>query len=356
MKHTSPLISAELTNRRRLLRLFAGTAVVGMAWSDVHSIATPPRFKARIGVAKLRSMQHLPLMLAYELDFFRAEGLQVEILEFDSEHLVLQALAQNKIDICLVNYATTLTQQVRGGESSAFLLLTRSPLVAMGVSLKTLPHYRDLSDLKGRRLGLLAPSPTGSLLATTLLQQAGLRLSDLVQVISHTTTDLLDQYRMGHVDALSVADPLITMLEQRGEIRVVADTRSLRGSRDIFGGDMPGEVLCSTLAFQRQQPSVCLAAAYAMIRALKWLQTAGPSDLIKAIPDHYFDSDRSVYLNAFEKLRDGFSSDGLMPFEATLTALQTVTRIDREVRPERLSLERTYTNEFAQKVKQKFKG
>ncbi len=349
-----PTLDASV-KRRCLFRLLTGVAGLGLSlWT--HSAPSQPRLKVRIGVAKLRAMQHLPLILAHELGFFRAEGLQAELFEFESEYLVLQALAQNKVDAGVANYATTLAQQVRGLESSAFLLLTRSPLVAMGVSLKTLPHYRDLQDLKGRRLGLLAPSPTGSLLATTLLQHAGLRLSDLVQVISHTTTDLLDQYRLGHIDALSVADPLITMLEQRGEIRVVADTRSLRGSRDIFGGDMPGEVLCSTLNFQRQQPLVCLALAHAMIRALKWLQTAGPSDLIKAIPDHHFDGDRGVYLTAFEKLRDGFSSDGVMSFEATLTALQTVARIDREVRPERLSLERTYTNEFVQKAKQKLRG
>jgi NitT/TauT family transport system substrate-binding protein len=166
---------------------------------------------------------------------------------------------------------------------------------------------------------------------------------------------LIDQYRLGHIDALSMVDPVITMLEQRGEIRVIADTRSLRGSRDVFGGDMPGEVLCSSFAFQRQQPTTCQTIVYAMVRALKWLQTAGPSDLIKAIPDSHFDGDRGVYLTAFEKLRDGFSTDGLMAANAALTALQTVTRIDREVRPERVSLERTYTNEFAQKAKQKLK-
>lgn len=325
-------------------------------WPWAHSVPAPSRFKARIGVAKLHTMHHLPLLLAYELGFFRAEGLQVELVAFENEHQVLHALSQHKVDIGLANYATTLAQQVRGLESSAFLLVTRSPLVAMGVSLKTLPHYRDLNDLKGRRLGLLAPSPIGSLLATTLLQHAGLRLSDVVQIISSNTADLLDQYRLGHVDALSVADPLITMLEQGGEIRVVADTRSLRGSRDIFGGDMPGEVLCSNLAFQRQQPSVCQAAVFAMVRALKWLQTAGPSDLIKALPDSHFDGDRRVYLTALEKLRDGFSSDGMMPAGSALTALQTIARIDREVRPERISLERTYTNEFAQKAKQKPKA
>jgi NitT/TauT family transport system substrate-binding protein len=231
------------------------------------------------------------------------------------------------------------------------LLLTRLPLAALGISLKTLAHYRDVSDLKGRRIGMLGPSPTAGVLAETLLRQAGLRWSDVVQVFSDNPSDLLERYRQGHLDALSVNDPWITLLEQRGEIRIVADARSLRGSRDVFGGGMPGEVLCAAASFVRQQAAVCQALVHALVRSLKWLQTAGPSDLIKAVPDPHFEGDRGVYLAAFEKLREGFSSDGLMPVELALTALQAVARIDKMVRPERFPLERTYTNEFVQKAK-----
>jgi NitT/TauT family transport system substrate-binding protein len=349
----------DCVKRRCLLRFLAGSGVAGAVWpwadslSAVASTFTP--LKIRIAVAKLRTIHHLPLVLAQELGFFQAENLHTELIEFDNEHQVFHALLQGKADIGLGNYTTLLTQQLRGVELSGFLLVTRSPLVAMGVSLKTLGHYRDLHDLKGRRIGLLTPSPIGGWLASTLLQQVGLQLSDMVQVTRQHASDLLEQYRLGLLDALSVVDPLMTTLEQRGEIRVIADTRSLRSSRDIFGGDMPGEMCCATPDFQRQHPAVCLAVSHAMVRALKWLQTAGPSDLIKVIPDAHFDGDRTAYLLAFEKLRDGFSSDGLMSSAAASTALQTLTRINRDLRPTHIALDRTYTNEFAQKTKQKFK-
>ena len=40
----------------------------------------------------------------------------------------------------------------------------------------------------------------------------------------------------------------------------------------------------------------------AMVHALKWLQTAGPSDIIKTVPESYFLGDRALYLAAFTLL------------------------------------------------------
>jgi len=45
-----------------------------------------------------------------------------------------------------------------------------------------------------------------------------------------------------------------------------------------------------------------------MVHALKWLQTAGPSDLIKTVPENHFQGDRALYLAAFERAPDVWSA------------------------------------------------
>ena len=48
--------------------------------------------------------------------------------------------------------------------------------------------------------------------------------------------------RSGQIDAMSNTDPVMTMLEQKGEVKVVSDTRTLKGTVDVFLAIERGEV------------------------------------------------------------------------------------------------------------------
>ena len=45
--------------------------------------------------------------------------------------------------------------------------------------------------------------------------------------------------KKGEIDAISNLDPMMTKLEQEGDIKVVADSRTEEGTRAIFGGSNP---------------------------------------------------------------------------------------------------------------------
>mgnify|MGYP000887145100 FL=1 len=93
------------------------------------------------------------------------------------------------------------------------------------------------------------------------------------------------------------------------------------------------------------------------MHALKWLQTAGPGDIIKTVPeDAYLLGDRALFLASFDKVREAISPDGLVPDEGPVTALRALARVDAIAKPERIDLSKTYTNEFARKSKDRFKA
>ena len=166
---------------------------------------------------------------------------------------------------------------------------------------------------------------------------------------------LRHQVRSGGMDAFCMDHAMVAALEQRGEVRVVADTRSLKGTLDMFGGPMPGAVVCASAGYIQQHPDVCQATANAVVRALKWLRTAGPSDLIKALSSVSLDAERVNYLAALEKSRDGFSGDGVLSDAAAATALAAVSRLDARVSLSRARLAQLFTNEFALRAKARFR-
>jgi NitT/TauT family transport system substrate-binding protein len=66
-------------------------------------------------------------------------------------------------------------------------------------------------------------------------------------------------------------------------------------------------------SLHQKYPNTTQALTNAMVRALKWIQKAGPSDIIKAVPESYLLGDRSLYIDAFMKVRQAISPDGYFP-------------------------------------------
>jgi NitT/TauT family transport system substrate-binding protein len=245
---------------------------------------------------------------------------------------------------------------MRGQSLQSFVLQGRTLQIVVGVSTKTFAHYRQLSDLRGKRVGVQAIGSPAHRVARAVFSQGGLRSDDVQFVAMPNAWAAVSAFRNGALDAISYTDPTVTQLEQAGELKVVADTRSVRGNADVFGGPMPSACLCATSGFLTQFPRASQAMTDAMVHALKWLQTAGPSDIIKVVPERYFQGDRSLYLSAFNRVREAWSPDGLMPAEGPEIAARLVAQFDEPGSMDRFDLASTFTNVFALKAKARFRA
>ena len=97
------------------------------------------------------------------------------------------------------------------------------------------------------------------------------------------------------------------------------------------------------------------ALANAIVRADKWIQAAGPGDIIKAVPESYLLGDRAVYIDAFLAAKGALSPDGMIPEEGADTALRALASIDpRSPKDAKLDLAAVYTNDFVKKANAKY--
>ena len=342
---------------QRGMQLSVAAALLGVQPSlDAQGVLKPMSdMRVAIGAQQTASLSNLPLLLAHELGFFKAEGIVLDWVPLASEAAGTQALAKGQIQMVSCDFAHTLLHDARGGELTAFVVQARTPQMVFGVLPRALAGYRQFSDLKGRRVCTLPPSVASQLVIHRLMQDAGLSGVELSIVSFAESADLLDQVRNGGMDALCMDHAMVAALEQRGEVRVVADTRTLKGTLEVFGGPMPGAVVCASAQYIQQHPAVCQGVANAVVRALKWLRTAGPSDLVKALASVSLDADRVNYLTALEKSRDGFMGDGVLSDAAATTALAAVNRMDARVPLSRVKLMQAFTNEFALNAKARFR-
>ncbi|NBQ40361.1 MAG: ABC transporter substrate-binding protein, partial [Alphaproteobacteria bacterium] len=167
---------------------------------------------------------------------------------------------------------------------------------------------------------ILFDHPEGEADEATL--RAGLAPSEWQLVTLGGSAGALQALRTGQVDALCWGEPVMTLLEQRGELRIAGEARTLKGAEGVFGGPMPGVCLHATQEFVQRHPATCLALATGVVRALRWLQTAGPRDILRTVPEPYLMGDLGLYLAAFERVRESYSTDGLISAEGGRTALR----------------------------------
>jgi NitT/TauT family transport system substrate-binding protein len=309
--------------------------------------------KVSIAVGGKNLFYYLPLTIAEQLGYFKDEGLEVEISDFAGGSKALQALIGGSADVVSGAFEHTINMQAKGQMITAFVLQGRAPQIVFGVSNKTLPNYKSIADLKGKKIGVSAPGSSTNIMANFVLSKGGLKPTDVSFIGVGTSAGALSALRSGQIDAISNLDPVITMLQQKNEIRVIADTRKLSDTNAFFGGPMPAGTLYATEAFVKKYPNTTQALTNAMVRALKWLQTAGPSDIVKVVPESFLLGDRALYLSAFMNIRGALSPDGSFPDAGAATALRTLTAFEPELASKKIDLSKTFTNEFVKKANAK---
>ena len=340
--------------RRTILKSLAAAPVLA-AFPHVWAQAgKPEKPKLTVAVGGKNLFYYLPLTIAEQLGYFKDEGLQVEIPDFAGGAKALQALVGGSADVVSGAYEHTINMQAKNQPIMSFVLQGRAPQIVLAVSTRNMPGYKSIADLKGKKIGVTAPGSSTAMMASYVLAKAGLKASDVSFIGVGASSGAISAVKSGQVDAIANLDPVITMLQRDNLIKVVADTRTLKDTQSVYGGPMPAACLYTPVKFVQDNPGTTQALANAMVRALRWLQKAGPSDIVKTVPDSYLLGDRALYLAAWERVREAISPDGLMPEAGPATALRMLQTFEDSLKGKPIDLGKTYTNNFARKAAAKY--
>lgn len=344
-----------MRGRRLCLKAGLGLAVAGVAGRA--ALAQPGRRQAvRVVVQHPEQLKLLPLFLAHHLGYFQAEGLDVALLPLPAPLRPADALQALQADVFAGAFERTVLRQAQGQAERAFVALATAPQVALGVAPGVLSAHTQPVELAGARIGVPALGTLGHRVAQWVLWRAGLRSSDMHFVELPTLEDALLAFRMGAIEAISYTDPLITQLEQSGSIRLVSDTRSLRTSQQVFGGPVLCACLSADDSFLQRRPEAAQGLANGVVRALKWLQTATPVDLVSHLPSEGWWTDRALFLAAFNRSRETLTPDGRIPEQAPGNVLRILQRFGAGGGLNRVNPTATYSNAWAGRAKQQFRA
>ncbi len=327
--------------RRAFLAVLAASI-----WASSASAQT----NVRLAVGGKPALFYLPLTVTERLGYFRDEGLNVEISDFAGGARALQALIGGSADVVTGAFDHTIQMHAKGQPIVAVAELGHYPGFVLGVLASKAAAYRGPADLKGMKIGITAPGSSTHFMARYLLARHGFKTEDASYIGIGAGQTAVAAVKRGEIDALINADPVISLLEADGSIKVVIDTRTAEGTRQVYGGAYPAAVLYATPAYLQNNPKAVQSLVNAFVRGLRWISANPPDKIADLMPPEYALGNKDVYVRAIRASIPMYSPDGMIEREAAETALKVLSQFDPDVQKAKVNLAATYDNAFVAKV------
>jgi NitT/TauT family transport system substrate-binding protein len=335
MKHT----------KRSFFVLALMLSLVGAA----HGQAVEKR-QVTLGVGGKTALYYLPLTICERLGYFKEQGLDVTINDFRGGAQSLQALVGGSVDVVTGAYEHTIRMQAKGQDIRAVIELGRFPGIVVGLRKVRAESYKSAADLKGAKIGVSAPGSSTNFFVMYLMSKAGLKPTDASYIGVGIGASAVAAMKKGEIDALSNLDPMMTKLDQDGDIKIIADSRTEEGTRAIFGGSNPAAVLYLKHDFADRNPNTVQALVNAFYKTLKWIEKATPDEIAAAVPEEYFLGDKALYVAAVKANKQAYSLTGLIPAAGMKSAADMLLAFDEELKDAKIELAKTFEDRFVKKA------
>lgn len=311
--------------------------------------------KITIAVGGKSLFYYLPLTIAERKGYFKDEGLDAQIVDFPGGAKALQAMVGGSADVVSGAYEHTINMQAKGQPIVAIALEGRYNGIVIGLTKAKAASYKSPRDLKGYKFGVTAPGSSTHMAVQNLLVKNGLKPDDIAAIGVGAGAGAVAAVKKGDLDGLSNLDPVITKLESDGDIRVIVDTRTAKGMKEVYGGDYHAGCIYAPVEWVRKNPNTAQAVVNAMVRAVLWLHSAKVDDIVAAVPQEYHGPDVALYKAALQKNQEGFSPDGRFSMEGAQNVYKVLQAFVPEVQQATIDLAKTFDNAFADRALKKYR-
>src|SRR6195256_3779119 len=310
----------------------------------------PEKKQVTLGVGGKTALYYLPLTICERLGYFKEQGLDVTINDFRGGAQSLQALVGGSVDVVTGAYEHTTRMQAKGQAIRAVIELGRFPGIVVGLRKERAASYKSAADLKGTKIGVSAPGSSTNFFVMYLMSKAGLKPTDASYIGVGIGPSAVAAMKKGEIDAISNLDPMMTKLEQEGDIKVVADSRTEEGTPAVFGGSNPAAVLYARQDFIDKNPNTMQALVNAFYKTLKWLEQASPEQIAATVPEEYFLGDKALYIAAVKANKPVYSVTGIIPPAGMTSAADMLLAFDDELKDAKVDLAKTFDGRFVSKA------
>jgi len=302
----------------------------------------------RLAVGGQNQMVYLPTTLAQELGFYKEQGLDVELQDFQGGAKALQAMLGGSADVVSGFYDHTIQMAADGRELVAFVTMLRFPGLVLATSPQAAATVQRIEDLKGKIAGVTSAGSSSQMFLAFLLTRHGVPVDSVSVTAIGSAATAIAAIEHGKIDAGWLADPSFTFVKRRNPgIRVLADLRDETGVKEAFGTTTyPSAVLYAPAEWIRANHDTAARLARAIGQTLTWMHAHSAEEISAKTPKSLRGEDDALYVEALKNSMPMFSVDGLMNAEGAGAVRTLLNQSMPKVREATIDVSKTYTNEL----------
>lgn len=169
----------------------------------------------KVKIANLPVVHGLPLYVAMEKGYFKDAGLDVEIIKYEAPNQIIDAIMTGQVDFTspsgalgitgIANYKNpgklkvyAISGGTQGNSGVSFIIPVDSKL-------------ESLSDLKGKKLGILAGTIQWKTIIREIMSQNGLDIDKDLTIVELAPSLQVQAVASGQIDALLAIEPIPTI-------------------------------------------------------------------------------------------------------------------------------------------------
>jgi NitT/TauT family transport system substrate-binding protein len=346
-----------LNRRSALIGASAGLAMLG-APRSLRAQGAIEKKQVVLGIGSAaQQVVNLPINVAIKKNYFVDEGLDPVVVELGSGTKGVQALVGGSADMIAGAYEHVIRMHAQGIDLKCVAVFNKATSVALGITKKFEPKYKTFADLKGAKIGITAPGSASHYFLSLLLARNGMKASDVSIVGVGGSFGAIAAVRQGgEIDAIVNYDPLISELAKSGDIKVIFDSRTIEGTKALYGHEYMFVSEYTTADFIKSSPNTVQAVVNALGRAIVWLRTASMDDIVASVPEAYTKADPELYKQTVINNFKGLSTDGRASLDAASAVYNNLREFDENLKSLSLDLATTYDNRFIEVALKKYHG
>ncbi|QHA07292.1 transporter substrate-binding domain-containing protein [Streptomyces broussonetiae] len=305
----------------------------------------------KIMVGGLDKVIYLPAMLTQRLGYFRAEGLNVQLLSEPAGVQAETALVSGQVQGAVGFYDHTLDLQVKGKSVESVVQFSRAPGEVEVVSDKAAGGLTSPKDFKGRKLGVTSLGSSTDFLTKYLAVKNGVNVSEFTPVSVGAGPTFIAALQNGAIDGGMTTDPTVATILDKKAGKVLLDMRTPEGSREALGGPYPSSSMYMKTDWVNGHKDTVQKLVNAFVKTLKWMSTHSADEIAAKMPADYSQGNKTLYAQAVKSTLPMFTDDGMMPQGGPETVEKVLKSFHPDIKNAEVDLGRTYTTEFVEAAK-----
>ena len=334
---------------KRLVTAFAAVVMVAACGGTTPSSSGSgtQTVSLKIMVGGLNKQIYLPNMLAQRLGYFKAENLDVTLIDEGSGQASEDEVVAGNVDAGSGAYVHPMVLNTQGKNIETICQFGIAPGEAEVIDASLASSIQSPKDLAGKNLGVTDLGSGTQVLTQAILGSAGADPNGAHYVAVGAGDTFIAAIQQKKIVAGMTTYPTISRLVNTGKGKILVSLLTPADTRAALGGDYPFIGVFAKNDWVNSNKDVAQRLVNAYVKTLKFIHSHTAAQIADQMPTDYYAGDKNSYIADLQSQLAIFGTDCRMPDGGP----ETVQKIQQQFVPsykgKSANLSQTYTNYFA---------